>query len=255
VKINKVLPDDSVNVSKENSLLLVLKLLIALSIFSSIIFFGINFLIEVVVDALPQKSAIKLTKATSFYVKIPAKEDKNISKILEKTLKCAPVGFKPKVFIISDNQKNAFALGNGNIYLTTGLLKEIKSNEELTFVLGHELGHFKNRDHLKNLGIKLFLVFAKLLGIGVDSFIVSSTIDLQNAHYSQEAELKADKFGLKALICAYGNEKGAILVFNKLKYEDNKSNYLFSSHPSFEKRLKEIKKLAKIYKKRSKNAK
>ena len=33
-----------------------------------------------------------------------------------------------------------------------GLLENVESENELAFVLGHELGHFRNRDHLRGLG-------------------------------------------------------------------------------------------------------
>ena len=47
---------------------------------------------------------------------------------------------------------NAMALPGGLIIITQGLLDQVESENELAFVLGHELGHFKNRDHLRALG-------------------------------------------------------------------------------------------------------
>ena len=44
---------------------------------------------------------------------------------------------------------NAVALPGGNIVVFAGLLKEIKSENELAMILGHELGHFAHRDHLR----------------------------------------------------------------------------------------------------------
>jgi len=57
----------------------------------------------------------------------------------------------PKVFIMENDQPNAFATGrnpaNAAVAATTGLLR-ILSHEEIAGVMAHELAHVKNRDTL-----------------------------------------------------------------------------------------------------------
>jgi heat shock protein HtpX len=57
----------------------------------------------------------------------------------------------PKVYIVENDQPNAFATGrnpeNAAVAATTGLLRSL-SQEEIAGVLAHELGHVKNRDTL-----------------------------------------------------------------------------------------------------------
>ncbi len=57
----------------------------------------------------------------------------------------------PKVYIIDEDQPNAFATGrnpqHGAVAVTTGLMR-ILSCEELEGVIGHELAHIKHRDIL-----------------------------------------------------------------------------------------------------------
>jgi heat shock protein HtpX len=57
----------------------------------------------------------------------------------------------PRVYIIEDEQPNAFATGrnpaNAALAATTGLLKRL-SPEEVAGVMAHELAHVKNRDTL-----------------------------------------------------------------------------------------------------------
>ncbi len=57
----------------------------------------------------------------------------------------------PKVYIIDNDQPNAFATGrnpeNAAVAATTGLLRRL-SSEEVAGVMAHELAHVKNRDTL-----------------------------------------------------------------------------------------------------------
>jgi heat shock protein HtpX len=57
----------------------------------------------------------------------------------------------PKVYIVDEDQPNAFATGrnpdNAAVAVTSGLLR-ILSHQELAGVIAHELGHIRNRDTL-----------------------------------------------------------------------------------------------------------
>ena len=68
---------------------------------------------------------------------------------------------KPQIWIIPDDDPNAFATGHGpndsHIAVTRGLLK-ICNRDELQAVIGHELGH------VKNLDVRLMTTLAALVG-------------------------------------------------------------------------------------------
>ncbi len=68
---------------------------------------------------------------------------------------------KPKVYIVPDDDPNAFATGrdpeHASIAVTSGLLKKL-NREELQGVIAHEMSHIRNFD------IRLMMLIAALLG-------------------------------------------------------------------------------------------
>jgi len=92
-------------------------------------------------------------------------EDKELADKINKLLK--NVGFKSSgVFSVDaskrDNRLNAYFGGLGStkrVVLFDTLIEKLTHNELLA-VLGHELGHFKNGDILKNIVIMGFVMFA-----------------------------------------------------------------------------------------------
>jgi predicted Zn-dependent protease len=143
---------------------------------------------------------------------------------------------------------NALAVPGDKIIIYQGLLEKMDSENELVMILGHEIGHFAHRDHLKKIGnillMKLLLSF--FWGQGD---IVSSGANLTNlivnSQYSQQQETEADKFGLDLLHQYYGHVAGAADFFEKLQQENQPSNPIafLSTHPLPEKRVTRLKQL------------
>ena len=108
-----------------------------------------------------------------------------INKLLEE------VGFKSSgVFSVDaskrDNRLNAYfgGLGSTKRVVLFDTLVEKLSHNELLAVLGHELGHFKNGDILKNIGIMgfvMFLFFAIFGNIPEEFFL---QLNLNNEPYA-----------------------------------------------------------------------
>ena len=98
---------------------------------------------------------------------------------------------------------NAFAVPGGAIVVTAGLLRHLETEEQLAFVLGHELGHFVNRDHLRGLGRALGLgsVMGLLFsGAGLDPTLALELVSEGIASaYSRRQELEADAIGLETI--------------------------------------------------------
>ncbi len=150
---------------------------------------------------------------------------------------------------ISDSDiANAMALPGGLIVVTQGLLDQVESENELAFVLGHELGHFKNRDHIRALGrsIVLSLFFVAITGSDVGGLGIT-VADLASRGFSRRQESKADEFGLAIVNAEYGHVNEASRLF--LRW-DTDSNFVgdivsyLSTHPNPGDRVEEMRALA-----------
>ncbi len=156
---------------------------------------------------------------------------------------------KYQVLYIPEDTVNAIAIPGNKVIIYQGLLKKVGSENELMMILGHELGHFANRDHLRGLGNALVLRMTVSYFLGdtniFQSIVASSIKAISKAQYSQKQEKQADKFGLMLLNKTYNQVTGATDFFNNLSKQTDSSLDFLASHPAPAKRVKEIKKLIK----------
>lgn len=141
-----------------------------------------------------------------------------------------------RLLAIDDATVNAMALPGDAIVLYTGLIDRAESENEVAMVLGHELGHFAHRDHLRRLGraVILRVAIASIFGdAGSWASIAGSTLEaISRARYSQSQELEADRFGLDLLQKTYGHVGGATDFFERLSREKGEYLDFLSTHPS-----------------------
>jgi Zn-dependent protease with chaperone function len=153
-----------------------------------------------------------------------------------------------QVLYIPESTINALAIPGDTIIIYEGLLKQVESENELMMILGHELGHFAHRDHLRSLGNFLVVKIALSYFVG-DLGNLQSAVDfvnaITNAKFSQNQETQADEFGLNLLYKYYGHVAGATDFFAKLSKENNLDIAFLSTHPSPEKRVKKLQELIK----------
>ncbi len=149
-----------------------------------------------------------------------------------------------QVLYIPDDTVNAAAIPGDRILIYQGLLDEVQSENELAMVLGHELGHFANRDHLRGLSrsVMVRLVLATFLGDAgsVGAIATNSVSVLTNAQFSQKQEQQADEIGLTLLEDTYGHVAGATDFFERLSKEENANLAFLASHPPSKRRVQAI---------------
>ena len=116
---------------------------------------------------------------------------------------------------------------------------------EIAFVLGHEIGHFYHRDHLRGMGrtigftILKSAIFGSSMGSGSFGSIMNLVIQRQ---YSQECENKADRFGLELIHSIYGRVDGSQHLFEILKEQEKLPGwaYMLATHPAPEERIRDL---------------
>ena len=147
------------------------------------------------------------------------------------------------IHIQKSTHPNAAIIPGGHIIVTSTLLEEAESENELAFVLAHELGHHIARDPLKRLGRSLVLVtVASALGIGTgNADIVNLTGSLATLHYSRQQETAADVYALSAIVSFYGHGGASLDFFERMQAENQdhlgKLSAYISTHPVTEERI------------------
>jgi predicted Zn-dependent protease len=119
--------------------------------------------------------------------------------------------------VLRDTQVNAFAMPNGSIYVTTGLLAVLENEAQLAAVLGHETSHVYDRHgYLRNRSErKKALAINIVQGVGAfaPGSLVGATMQLASVlssdiviatiyGYSREMERQADSDGLTAMVAS-----------------------------------------------------
>lgn len=149
--------------------------------------------------------------------------------------------------VLPDPQVNAFAMPGGHIMIAEGLLDILETEDEIAFVLAHEIGHAVKR-HIAaqykrySENSMLFTVVLAALGAGrgwwdVGDLLQSITMN----QYSQKKEREADIVGYQLTARIGYNPEAAISALEKLRQgrkDGSKTlNKLFGSHPLISERV------------------
>jgi Zn-dependent protease with chaperone function len=245
MKYTSKLPDESVNNPKENLLLSALKLMASLAVIVTVVYIAMLLIVDYTVENLSPESEKKLMEyARVDFDMNKTKESHYLQNVTDKLARCAKLPYDVKTYILEEDSVNAFALPGGKIMVTRGMLNRLKSENELASVIGHELGHFKHRDHLKGLGKSLVLGVISMLVADNYGTAFTATLQVTDAKYSQSQELDADLFGLDMLACSYGNVKDAETLFARMD-KGERWKYFLASHPDFHQRVEKMREYAK----------
>lgn len=151
--------------------------------------------------------------------------------------------------VLDDNDVNAFAAPGGYIFVTKGLLAQMKSEAELAGVLAHEMSHILRKHYLEAIkkGARTGLIaefagqalenrgadpaFKKLVGAGTE--VYARGLD-------KDDEFEADRMGVVIATRAGYDPYGLPAVLQTLQgmnAQDSSLALLFKTHPALDERL------------------
>jgi len=146
--------------------------------------------------------------------------------------------------IKKDDVLNAFATPGGYIYVYTGLIKFLDSEDQLAGVLGHEIAH-ADRRHSTNMMTQMLgpSVVTQLL-LGNTQLAQQAVETLTQLKFSRDHESEADKYSVIYLCGTDYVSNGAAGFFEKMKNQSSPPQFL-STHPNPANRVEDINKEAK----------
>ncbi|MEN8161763.1 MAG: M48 family metallopeptidase [Myxococcota bacterium] len=179
-------------------------------------------------------------------------EDAALAALLERLAGHGPVrGYDLQVGVVDVSEPNAFALPGGNVLVTRALLERAGSENEVAFVLAHELGHVEARDPLRGLGRGVLVALAlSLLGVSDGAAVAGSAAALGERAFSRDQESAADRFALARVYAEYGHVAGASDFLRRLpdagpaNVADRAAGWL-ATHPRSDRRVADLEALAR----------
>jgi len=160
---------------------------------------------------------------------------KRLNKIVASLRNEAGLNLNYKVYLT--NQVNAFACPDGSIRVFSGLM-DMMTDDELYFVIGHEIGHVAGGDSANKLKLAYTASGARKAA-GAASGVVGSLSQSQlgnlgealiNSQFSQSQEYKADAYGLALMQKNGKNQQAAVTALRKLATPGSAPS-MFDTHP------------------------
>ncbi len=147
----------------------------------------------------------------------------------------------PYYFALLNNaQPNAFATPGGYVFLTIGLLRQLRSEAELAGVLGHEIAHITAKHALKTLQRSQILHGVSQLTVTAldkdpamfDQIINELSATLFERGLDQKLEYAADRLGVEYAYRVGYNPQGLRSFLRRLaQNQRSRRTGLFKTHP------------------------
>ena len=149
--------------------------------------------------------------------------------------------------VVRSDEVNAYAIAGGFMYVNTGILDFLDNENEIAFVLAHEISHNEKKHCIKRVQ------YAALASSIDPSFgeIVQMAYNMYSLPYSKYDEYEADENGVVLMEKAGYNKSGAVSFFDKLEELEKEYgmdqrdavNDFISSHPTAKDRRERVRKM------------
>jgi predicted Zn-dependent protease len=151
--------------------------------------------------------------------------------------------------VLDDNDVNAFAAPGGYVFITRGLLAQMRSEAELAGVLAHEIAHVLRKHYLKAIkqGARTGLI-AEFAGQAMQNRganpafakLVSAGTEIYARGLDKDDEFEADRMGVVIATRAGYDPYGLPAVLQTLQgmnAQDSSLALMFKTHPALNDRL------------------
>jgi predicted Zn-dependent protease len=178
----------------------------------------------------------------------------------------AAAGLDPKgvkIFIVQDNDINAFSAGGQNVFINTGLIAKTANPNELIGVVAHETGHIAGGHLIRGeAGEKQALAtYLLTMGLGILAAVAGAPdvaggllyssgyfAAITAASFTRTQESSADQAAVTYLEKSGQSAKGLVDFFNNFRYEevfsDARRYRFFVDHPLSEDRIEALQRRA-----------
>lgn len=169
-----------------------------------------------------------------------------IRKITSRILGTGEVAYRQEfaweVKIIDDDETlNAFCTPGGFIYVYTGLIKFLDSEDQLAGVMGHEIAHAAQRHSTRQMtriyGLSTLLAIAT--GNSDPGMMEQIALSLASLKFSRSHEEEADEYSVNYLCKTPYHADGAAGFFKKIEGQPTPPQFL-STHPNPGNRVQDI---------------
>lgn len=149
-------------------------------------------------------------------------------------------------YVLDSDTVNAFALPGGPVFITTGLLFQLDSEDAAAGVISHEIVHILARHSAQRIA-KSDLTNGMIGAVGVASGdrettqAVALISNLVNMQYGRDDEIESDTLGVCLMISAGYNPQAMVDVMEVLQQSGGgRQPEFFSSHPNPDNRIEQI---------------
>jgi predicted Zn-dependent protease len=166
------------------------------------------------------------------------------------------------VYVLKDDKFGNAAATRGNyIFVWSGMLTQVKNDDELAAILAHEIGHLLAGHTAADPSEEVNEIIAGVAGTAVGAVLQQTAVgmvsDLAEALVkaslealltnpaNQRKELEADQIGLQLMAQAKYDPQRAIDFWERVKTDPNFSGFpveFLSTHPSSDRRIENLKK-------------
>ncbi len=153
-----------------------------------------------------------------------------------------------KFKILNTREVNAISLPGGIIYVTRGMMSFLRFEDELAFVLGHEVGHVSRRHHVRQLE-RYFYISLVIQLLFRNQPRVADVADMANVlltqGFNRELEFEADHLGILYAHKAGFNASAAVGLMERLRRAEGQDpsqfEVFFRTHPALGDRILRVK--------------